>query len=509
MSSIATRVSSFVAWTSSLPTNLLKEWIPLDGDALAPVAVVGQAMATAVLPALSQLLSEGRRQEFDRVFLQTLRAALGLAVLAAGVAIALAEPIVTVVFQRGHFTAADTGHVTWLLQVLAFAVPAWVVQQIAVRGFYSRRDMWRPMLLGTAVALAAIPLYLELGRRYGAAGLAAHASTAAAHLRTLTRDFGVRLLDVPTGTPPGPNPEISRQSTNLHALATRRGEPGNLPSTAAAPSPTASASRRTERSTRRSCSLRTRRRWRASGSSGARRGAPAGAHRFRSAACASAPRSPPTRCSSGAARPRCSSPTAASATCSRSEPRSARSSSISIERKPPPLHARTLEVAGRVGARGEVVEAFDAAAARAALEQARAAGIPSVAIALIHAYAYPEFERRLRELAEAMGFGHVVASHEIAREMGLLARGETTSVDAYLTPLLRAHVTALREALPGSRLRLMQSSGGLTDAERFRAPHALLSGPAGGVVGAARVAPRRASNGPSASTWAAPPPTSR
>ncbi|MBW1685057.1 MAG: hydantoinase B/oxoprolinase family protein, partial [Deltaproteobacteria bacterium] len=126
--------------------------------------------------------------------------------------------------------------------------------------------------------------------------------------------------------------------------------------------------------------------------------------------------------------------------------------------------------------------------ARAALEQARAAGIHSVAIALIHAYAYPEFERRLRELAEALGFGHVVASHEIAREMGLLARGETTSVDAYLTPLLRAHVAALREALPGSRLRLMQSSGGLTFAERFRGPHALLSGPAGGVVGAARVA---------------------
>jgi putative peptidoglycan lipid II flippase len=140
---------------------------------LAPVAVVGQAVATAVLPALSQLWSEGRRQEFDRVFLETLRAALGLALLAAGVAIALAEPIVTLFFQRGHFTASDTDHVAWLLQVLAFGVPAWVVQQIAVRGFYSRRDTWRPMLLGSAVAFAAIPLYLVLGPRYGAAGLAA------------------------------------------------------------------------------------------------------------------------------------------------------------------------------------------------------------------------------------------------------------------------------------------------------------------------------------------------
>ncbi len=72
--------------------------------------------------------------------------------------------------------------------------------------------------------------------------------------------------------------------------------------------------------------------------------------------------------------------------------------------------------------------------------------------------------------------------------MGLLARGETTTVDAYLTPLLRAHVAALQRELPGSRLRFMQSSGGLTDVERFRGPYALLSGPAGGVVGAARVA---------------------
>jgi 5-oxoprolinase (ATP-hydrolysing) len=91
-------------------------------------------------------------------------------------------------------------------------------------------------------------------------------------------------------------------------------------------------------------------------------------------------------------------------------------------------------------------------------------------------------------LAEGLGFSHVVASHAIAHELGLLARGETASVDAYLTPLLRTHVAALRRALPGSQLRLMQSSGGLTDAERFRGPHALLSGPAGGVVGAARVA---------------------
>jgi 5-oxoprolinase (ATP-hydrolysing) len=157
-------------------------------------------------------------------------------------------------------------------------------------------------------------------------------------------------------------------------------------------------------------------------------------------------------------------------------------------RKPPPLHARVVEVNGRVGADGEQIEAFDEPSARASLAEARAAGIESAAVALIHAYAHPEAEARLRDLALEVGFSHVVASHEIAREMGLLARGETATVDAYLTPLLRAHMAALQCELPGSRLRFMQSSGGLTDVERFRGPYALLSGPAGGVVGAARVA---------------------
>ncbi|MFP8874275.1 MAG: hydantoinase/oxoprolinase family protein, partial [Myxococcota bacterium] len=90
--------------------------------------------------------------------------------------------------------------------------------------------------------------------------------------------------------------------------------------------------------------------------------------------------------------------------------------------------------------------------------------------------------------ARDLGFADVVSSHEIARELGLLARGETASVDAYLTPLLSAHVTDLEAALPGSRLRFMQSSGGLTDGARFRGPTALLSGPAGGVVAASQVA---------------------
>ncbi len=157
-------------------------------------------------------------------------------------------------------------------------------------------------------------------------------------------------------------------------------------------------------------------------------------------------------------------------------------------RKPAPLPRAVIAVAGRAGADGALIEAQDEAAARAALVAARAQGLESVAIALIHATLRPDLETRLAEIARGVGFESVVASHEAAHEIGLLARGETAVVDAYLTPLLRRHSEALAAALPGSQLRFMQSSGGLTEAARFRGPAALLSGPAGGVVGAARVA---------------------
>ena len=157
-------------------------------------------------------------------------------------------------------------------------------------------------------------------------------------------------------------------------------------------------------------------------------------------------------------------------------------------RKPEPLHARAIEVAGRSAADGSLLEALDEGEARARLAAARAAGLRSAAIVWMHAYADPAPEARLAALAREAGFEYVAASAEVARELGLLARGETTVADAYLTPLLRDHVAALAAALPGARLRFMQSTGGLTDAERFRGPVALLSGPAGGAVGAAHVA---------------------
>ena len=156
--------------------------------------------------------------------------------------------------------------------------------------------------------------------------------------------------------------------------------------------------------------------------------------------------------------------------------------------KPAPVHTQTLEVAARVAADGARLAGLDEPAALRALQAARAAGAESVAISLMHAYADPEDERSLVAWARECGFAHVVASSDVARELGLLARSETTIVDAYLTPLLERHARSLQQALGDASLRFMQSSGGLTTAERFRGPAALLSGPAGGVVGASEVA---------------------
>jgi 5-oxoprolinase (ATP-hydrolysing) len=160
---------------------------------------------------------------------------------------------------------------------------------------------------------------------------------------------------------------------------------------------------------------------------------------------------------------------------------------LAIE-KPPPLYARSLELPGRCDVHGRPLEAFDEPRARAALAAARREGFESVAILGIHAVRDASWEERVAALAREAGFAHVVGSATLAHELGMLGRGETAVADAYLTPLLRRHVEQLATALPEARLRFMQSSGGLTEAARFRGPNALLSGPAGGVVGAARVA---------------------
>jgi len=139
---------------------------------LVPVAVLGQAVATAALPTLSRLWSAGRRDELDRQLQATLRVAAGLAMLGAAAFYAFAGPLVEILYRHGEFTSQDAARCADLLRIFAWAVPGWVVQQIAVRAFYARGDTWRPMLLGTAVALLAVPLYWGLGQRLGAPGLA-------------------------------------------------------------------------------------------------------------------------------------------------------------------------------------------------------------------------------------------------------------------------------------------------------------------------------------------------
>src|SRR3984885_6133106 len=155
---------------------------------------------------------------------------------------------------------------------------------------------------------------------------------------------------------------------------------------------------------------------------------------------------------------------------------------------PTMLYEDVVEIAGRVGVDGEEVEALDEPAARTAFANARAKGIAACAIVLIHAWKYPEHERRLAALARDAGFTQVSASHAVSPLLRLIPRGDTTVVDAYLSPILRRYVEHVAAELQGVRLFFMQSNGGLADAAAFHGKDAILSGPAGGIVGAARTA---------------------
>ena len=158
---------------------------------------------------------------------------------------------------------------------------------------------------------------------------------------------------------------------------------------------------------------------------------------------------------------------------------------------PVPPHARVLEIDERVMADGVVLTELDEEEAKRGLSDARAAGLTSIAIVLIHGWRYPEHEARLAQLAHAAGFTQVSVSHELAPMIKLIPRGDTTLVDAYLSPVLRRYVDRFSTALgPGSVPLFMQSSGGLIDGARFHGKDAILSGPAGGIVGMARTAER-------------------
>jgi 5-oxoprolinase (ATP-hydrolysing) len=158
--------------------------------------------------------------------------------------------------------------------------------------------------------------------------------------------------------------------------------------------------------------------------------------------------------------------------------------------KPPPLAALVIEVDARLAADGSVLARPDEADLAAALVAARARGAESLAVAVLHSYVDDALERAIGETARAAGFAHVSLSAEVAGEQGFLARAQTAVLDGYLTPLLRRYLERLAAELAGSSVRVMQSSGGLTDAARLRGPDAILSGPAGGVVACGEVARR-------------------
>ncbi|WP_438044464.1 hydantoinase B/oxoprolinase family protein [Sorangium sp. So ce128] len=152
------------------------------------------------------------------------------------------------------------------------------------------------------------------------------------------------------------------------------------------------------------------------------------------------------------------------------------------------LYERVVEARERVGARGEVAEPLDGEALRGPLSEAFEAGIRACAIVFMHGYRFTAHERRAAEIAREVGFTQVSASHEVSPLMKLVSRGDTTVVDAYLSPILRRYVEQVASQMPGVPLYFMQSSGGLTLAGRFQGKDAILSGPAGGIVGMVRTA---------------------
>jgi 5-oxoprolinase (ATP-hydrolysing) len=153
---------------------------------------------------------------------------------------------------------------------------------------------------------------------------------------------------------------------------------------------------------------------------------------------------------------------------------------------PEMLYEEVFEVEERIGAAGEVLVPLNYEALLADLHRASAAGFRSVAIVFMHAYRYPQHEQRAFDIAKQVGFEQISVSHQVSPLMKLVGRGDTTVVDAYLSPILRRYVGRVAAELAGVRLFFMQSSGGLADARRFQGKDAVLSGPAGGIVGAVR-----------------------
>ena len=152
------------------------------------------------------------------------------------------------------------------------------------------------------------------------------------------------------------------------------------------------------------------------------------------------------------------------------------------------LYSAVVEAQERVDAHGDVVQPLDESLLREELLAQYQKGLRSVAIVFMHGYRYSDHERAAARIAREVGFTQISTSHETSPMMKFVSRGDTTVVDAYLSPILRRYVEQVAAEMPGVKLFFMQSSGGLTDAMAFQGKDAILSGPAGGIVGMARTA---------------------
>ncbi|MYG37544.1 MAG: 5-oxoprolinase, partial [Synechococcus sp. SB0676_bin_10] len=153
-------------------------------------------------------------------------------------------------------------------------------------------------------------------------------------------------------------------------------------------------------------------------------------------------------------------------------------------RRPELLYAQVVEIEERINAQGQVVQPLNHSRTSAALQAVHDAGIRALAVVLLHGYRAPTHEQACGAIAADIGFRHVSLSHRVSPLIKVVERGETTVVDAYLSPLLRRYVDHLAAQLGDVPLLLMQSNGGLTAAQQFQGKDAILSGPAAGVVGA-------------------------
>ena len=157
------------------------------------------------------------------------------------------------------------------------------------------------------------------------------------------------------------------------------------------------------------------------------------------------------------------------------------------------VYERVLEAEERIAVDGEVLTPLNDAALRDGLQEIYDAGIRSVAIAFLHGYKHTAHELQAGKIAKEVGFTQISISHQVSPLIKLVSRGDTTVVDAYLSPILRRYVDRVAADLEadggdGPRLMFMQSNGGLTDAKLFQGKDSILSGPAGGVVGMVRTA---------------------